>query len=163
MQLLLTRNCCRESQHVCDVMGSMARSHPRGQRAAARPDCRAALDCTAAVSAGLLRPPAPFRSLSVPIRLHAPCLPETCADAAGAPWLAPQSNSEQGKRHLGGGISWLLHSLALYIGFNVMLNKISKSLHFLISSLKIVYIRNPRYPRNAAPSFGAPLYYNEYQ
>lgn len=34
VQLILARNCCRKSEHVCDGMGSVGRPHPGGQWAA---------------------------------------------------------------------------------------------------------------------------------
>lgn len=75
----------------------------------------AALNGTATASAGFPRPPAPSCPLRVPICWHTPCLPEAWAGIARAPSLALWSNSEQGKHDLRGGISCLLHRLALYI------------------------------------------------
>jgi len=87
-----------DSEPVSDVMGSMARAHPGGQWAAAGPISGEARGHTAVVAAGFLRPPALFCSFSAPLHLRTSGLPETWADVAGAPSLAPRSNSEQGKR-----------------------------------------------------------------
>lgn len=118
MQLLFPRSCCRKSEHMCAGMGSVGRWDPGGQRAAS-----SSSGGTATTSAGFPRPPAPSCPLRVPICWHTPCSPEAWAGIAGAPSLALWSNSEQEKHDLRGGISCLLHRLALYIDFNAMLKK----------------------------------------